>query len=331
MNKKILISLVSLLALLCFQSVYAQHAAKIPRIGFVTGGIGDAKNPGPNFETFRQALRDRDYAEGKNLTVEYRSAEGKGAAYEAQLADELVRLKVDVIVVTALPAIRAAKQATKTIPIVMITSTDPVATGLIHSLARPGGNVTGVTLLTRELSGKRLELLKEAIPSLSRVGILIPTDSTSGAGDFKRYEAEARGLELRLQSLSVRPPNPDFESTFNAAAKARLGAVIAMSYGVLNRHSKRIAELAIKNRMPVMFERSQHVEAGGLVSYAAVEAESYSRAAVIVDKILKGAKPADLPVEQPMRFDFVINLKTARQIGLTIPPGILARATRIIR
>jgi putative ABC transport system substrate-binding protein len=175
-------------------------------------------------------------------------------------------------------------------------------------------------------------LLKEAIPRLSRVGILIPADATSGTDDFKRYEAEARGLKLQVQSLAVHPPDPDFQSTFNdAAAKARLGAMISMSYGVLSRNLKRIAELAIKNRLPVMFERSDQVDAGGLLSYSAVKAESYSRAAVLVDKILKGTKPADLPVEQPMKFDFVINLKTANQISLTIPPEILARATRIIR
>jgi putative ABC transport system substrate-binding protein len=308
----------------------AQQSAKIPRVGFVTGG-GDVNNPGPTFETFRQVLRDRGYSEGKNIAVEYRSAEGKGAAYEAQLAEELVRLKVDVIVATAFPTIRAAMQATKTIPIVIITSADPVATGLIDSLARPGGNVTGVTRLTRELSGKRLELLKEVVPTLSRVGILMAADATTAASDYKRYEAEARGLKLQLQSLTVRPPTPDFPSAFNAAAKARLGAMIAMSYGLLNRHSKGIADLAIKNRLPLMFERSEYVEAGGLVSYTADEAESFSRAAVLVDKILKGTKPADLPVEQPMRFEFLINLKTAKQIGLTIEPNVLVRAQRVIR
>ena len=235
------------------------------------------------------------------------------------------------IVATALPAIRAAKQAIKTIPIVMITSVDPVATGLIDSLARPGGNVTGVNRLTRELSGKRLELLKEVVPTLSRVGILMAADATTAASDYKRYEAEARGLKLQLQSVAARAPNPDFPSAFNAAAKARLGAMIAMSYGLLNRHSKRIADLAIKNRLPLMFERSEYVEAGGLVSYTADEAESFGRAAMLVDKILKGTKPADIPVEQPMKFEFVINLKTAKQIGLTIPPNVLVRAQRVIR
>ena len=185
--------------------------------------------------------------------------------------------------------------------------------------------------MTRELSGKRLELLKEVVPKLSRVGILQTADAITKASDYKRYEAEARGLKLQLQSFEVRTPNPDFQSAFNDAAKARLGAMITISYSALSRNSKRIAELAIKNRLPMMFESSQHVEAGGLVSYAADETESYGRAAVHVDKLLKGAKPADIPVEQPMRFEFVINLNTAKQIGLTVPPEILARATRIIR
>jgi ABC-type uncharacterized transport system substrate-binding protein len=213
----------------------------------------------------------------------------------------------------------------------MITSTDPVATGLTDSLARPGRNLTGVTLLTRELSGKRLELLKEIVPNLSRVGILQAADATTAASDFKRYEAEARGLKLQLKAIEVLPPNPDFQSEFNAAAKARLGALISMSYGLLNRHSKRIADLGIKNRLAVMFERSEVVEAGGLVAYTANEAESYGRAAVLVDKILKGAKPTELPVEQPMRFEFVINLKTAKQIGLTIPQWTLMKATKVIQ
>ena len=244
-----------------------------------------------------------------------------------------MQLKVDVLVVGTLSSIRAAKQATKTIPIVMVIAVDPVATGIVDSLARPGGNITGLTTLNRELSGKRLELLKEAVPRLSRVGVLWEADSRSQAAaiGFKEYEAAARALKIPLQSLEVRGPNPDFEGAFQAAAKGRASALITIRSALLVRYPKQIADLAIKNRLPSMYEGSQYVEAGGLMSYAANDTESFRRAAVYVDKILKGAKPADLPVEQPMKFEFVINLKTAKQIGLTIPPNVLARADRVIK
>jgi len=198
-------------------------------------------------------------------------------------------------------------------------------------LARPGGNITGLTRLTRELSGKRLELLKQAVSGITRVGVLGDADEESVAIGFKEYEAAARALNITFQSLGVRGPNPDFEGTFQAAAKGRVSALITIRSAVVNRHTKRIADLAIKNRLPSMSEGSAYVEAGGLVSYSANEAESYRRAATYVDKILKGAKPADLPVEQPTKFELVINLKTAKQIGLTIPPTVLARADRIIK
>ena len=310
--------------------VEAQQPAKIPQIGFVSG-TGDTKNPGPLVERFRQALRDLGYEEGKNIVVEYRLAGGKGAAREAALAEELVRLNVEVLVATALPALRAAKRATKTIPIVMVTSQDPVATGLVDSLARPGGNITGVTRLTRDLSGKRLELFKEVIPTISRVGILLSADATTASSDLKRYEAAAQALKLRSQALEVRGPNPDFAAVFAAATKGQVSAFITISYALLNQNSKRIADLAIKNRLPSMFERSDYVETGGLVSYANSDVESYGRAAVYVDKILKGSKPSDLPVEQPTKFELVINLKTAKQIGVMIPPSVLARADKVIK
>jgi len=309
----------------------AQQAKGIPRIGYLAGVGGNVKNPGRYTEIFLQALRDRGYTEGKNILIEYRFADGKGAAYEAQLADELVRLKPDVVVLGPLPAILAAKKSTKTIPIVMITSNDPVQRGLIDSLARPGGNLTGVTRMTRELSGKRLELLKEMVPTISRIGIMLAADATALDNDFKRYEAEARALKLQVQRLEVSPSNPDFEALFDAATKTRVNALISMSYGLLNRHSKLIAELGLKKRVPVMFERSESVEHGGLASYTADDTESYKRAAVYVDKILKGSKPADLPVEQAMKFEFVINLKTAKQIGLEIPQWTLMKADRVIR
>jgi putative tryptophan/tyrosine transport system substrate-binding protein len=234
-----------------------------------------------------------------------------------------------VLVLGSLPAIRAAKQATKTIPIVMVTTQDPVATGLVDSLARPGGNVTGLTRLTRELSGKRLELLKEVVPGISRVGALLSAQQSGD--DFKWYETPARALKIQLQLLEVRASKPDFDAAFQAAAKGHANALITIRGSVLIRYVKRIADLAIKNRLPSMHEESEFVGAGGLMSYSDSDAESFRRAAYYVDKILKGAKPADLPVEQPTKFELVINLKTAKQIGLTIPPNVLVRADRVIR
>ncbi len=310
-------------------SATAQQPKKVPRIGYVSGS-GDANNPGPYVEAFRQGLRDLGYIEGKNILVEYRYAEGKQDRIPSIVA-ELVQLKVDVVVAAALPAIRAAKQATKTIPIVMVTTQDPVATGLVDSLARPGGNITGLTRLTRDLNGKRLELLKEVVPEISRVGVLMDANMIDRVPAFKDYETTARVLKIQLQSLEVRGPDPDFDAAFQAAAKGRVSALITITDALLNRYPKRIADLAIKKRLPSMYERSEYVEAGGLVSYAASDAESFRRAAFYVDKILKGAKPADLPVEQPTKFEFVINLKTAKQIGLTIPPNVLVRADRVIK
>src|SRR5262245_28044941 len=219
----------------------------------------------------------------------------------------------------------AAKQSTKTIPIVMVTVQDPVARGFIDSLARPGGNITGLIRLTIELSGQRLELLKEVIPGISRVGMLWEDGSSIGV---KGYEAQEPDLKIELQSIEVRGPNPDLEGAFQAAVNGGASALITVTGGLLNRYPKAIADLAIKNRMPSMYERSPFVDAGGLLSYAPNDADSYRRAATYVDKILKGARPADLPVEQPTKFELVINLKTAKQIGLTIPPNVLARADR---
>ena len=262
--------------------------------------------------------------------VEYRYGEGERDRIPSQVA-ELVQLKVDVLVVRSLPAILAAKQATKTIPIVMVTTQDPVATGLVDSLARPGGNITGLTGLTRELSGKRLELLKEAVPGISRVGVLGEASASVAAIAFKDYEAAARALKMQLLFLEVRGPNPDYEGAFQAAAKGRASAIITVTGPLTASYAKRIADLAKKNRLPSMHEGRQYVEAGGLMSYSSSDTESFRRAATYVDKILKGAKPADLPVEQPTKFELVINLKTAKQIGLTIPPEVLARANSLIK
>jgi putative ABC transport system substrate-binding protein len=289
-------------------------------------GITDA-----SAKAFRARLKDLGYVEGKNIVIEFRHPEGKGPAVEAEMARDLVRLNVDVLVVNATPSIRAAKEATKTIPTVMVSGNDPVNTGLVDSLARPGGNLTGVSLLARELSGKRLELLKEIVPTLSRVGLLTLKDSINAANVLKQYDEAARALKVELRNFEMHSANPELPPVFDAAQKARVGALLPIRNGTINRLVPRIAELAIKHRLPTMFERIGAVESGGLASYTADELESYRRAAVYVDKILKGTKPADLPVEQPTKFELVINLKTAKQIGVTIAPEVLARASRIIK
>jgi putative tryptophan/tyrosine transport system substrate-binding protein len=303
----------------------AQQPTKIPRIGYVIGS-----GPGPLVDAFRQGLRDFGYIEGKNILVEYRYAEGKTDRI-ASLVAELVQLPVDVLVSPTGRAILAAKQMTKTVPIVMVSINDPVATGLVDSLARPGGNITGLSTLVRELGGKRLELLKEIVPGISRVGVLRNPEGPFAGIAFKEYESAAPTFRIQLQSLEVRAPNPDLEGAFQAGVKGRANALVVMRNPVLTGHSKRITDLAIKNRLPSMYEGIEWVETGGLVSYAASEAENYRRVAYSVDRILKGAKPADLPVEQPTKFELVINLKTAKQIGLTIPPNVLARADKVIK
>jgi len=275
-------------------------------------------------------MRELGYIEGKNILVECRYAEGKLDRIPSLVA-ELVQLKPDVLVVVSLLSIRAAKQATKTIPIIIMSTQDPVATGIIDSLAHPGGNITGVTRLTRELSGKRLELLKEAVPRMSRVAVLWSPDDSGASIAFKEYQAVAPSLKIQLQSLEVRDPNPDFEGAFRAAAKKSANALITITNPVLSRYLKRIADLAISNRLPSMYERIAWVEAGGLMFYSANDVETFKRAATYVDKILKGAKPGDLPVQQATKFELVINLNTAKQIGLTIPVRVLERANRVIK
>jgi putative ABC transport system substrate-binding protein len=308
-------------------SAEAQQSQKIPRIGYLPGR-GEPSTPGFQVEAFRQGLRDLGYTEGKNILVDYRYIEEKLDRIPSLVA-ELVQLKPNVLLVVSPPAIRAAKQATKTIPIVIVTTQDPVATGIVDSWAHPGGNITGLSRLTQELSGKRLELFKEVVPGISRVGVLWNADGSGIA--FKEYDAAARALKIPLQSLAVRGPNPDFEGAFQAATKERTNAILTVTNALLVRYPKRIADLAIKNRLPSMCEGSECIEAGGLMSYSANDADLFRRAATYVDKILKGAKPADLPVEQPTKFEFVINLKTAKQIGLTIPPNVLARADKVIK
>ena len=306
-------------------SAQAQQPKKIPRIGYLTQtGRGFAAG------TFQQGLRDLGYIEGKNILIEYRYLEGKMDRVPT-IVTELVQLKVDVLVSPIGEAIRAAKQVTKTIPIVMVITTDPVAAGLVDSLAHPGGNVTGVTRLATDLSGKRLELLQEVVPTISRVGVLLDADYPRASNFFRDYEAAARALKIPLQLLEVRKQNPDFNGAFQTAVKGRVSALITIRVGLTVVYRNQIADLAIKNRLPSMYEGSDYVEAGGLISYSANEAESYRRAAVYVDKILKGAKPADLPVEQPTKFELVINLRTAKALNLTIPQSVLYQADRVIR
>jgi ABC-type uncharacterized transport system substrate-binding protein len=319
--------LLSTLLLATVSSAAGQQPKKVPRIGYVSVS-GDPKTPGQYVEAFRHGLRDLGYVEGKNILVEYRYVEGKLDRY-ASIVAELVQLKVDILLVTA--AFTAAQQATKTIPIVMVTTQDPVAVGLIDSLARPGGNITGLTRLTQELRGKRLELLKEAVPKISRVGVLWDANVTRPGIAVKEYEAAGPALKLQLQSIEVRGPNPDLEGAFQAAVKGRANALVTILNPLLNRYRKEIGDLAIKNRLPSMNEASDYVEAGGLMSYSSKEPESFKRAAWYVDKILKGAKPAELPFEQPTKFEFVINLKTAKALNLTIPQSVLFRADRVIK
>jgi putative ABC transport system substrate-binding protein len=308
----------------------AQQAKKIPRIGYLS--ITDAATDSARAEGIRLALRELGYIEGQNIAIEYRYAEGKNDRLP-ELAAELLRLKVDIIVAAAGDiTIRAAKNATKTIPIVMTGSgVDPVRAGLVESLARPGGNVTGLTRLSRELGGKRLELLKEAVPKLSRVAVLYDP-ATPGLHEVKELlPADARALKLTIQPWEIRAVD-DFEKVFAALNKQRPdGLYVLVGGGVMRPNQKRIAGFALKSRLPSVSSNEKFVDAGGLISYAADDADSYRRVAIYVDKILKGAKPADLPVEQPTKFELVISLKTAKQIGVNIPQSLLYRADKVIK
>jgi len=310
-------------------SVEAQQPGKISRIGYVST-TGNPNNPGPNIETFKRELRELGYLEGSNLFTEYRYIDGK-MDRAPQFVSELLQLKIDVLVVGGLTPVRIAKQATTTVPIVMVTTQDPIATGLVSSMARPGGNLTGVTSLVRDLSGKRLELLKEVTPNVSRVAVLWNADEEGAAIALKEYEAAARVLKIELQSLGVRPHESRLDGAFQAGVKGRANALITITGSFLSSNAKTIADLALKTAVPSMYESYRYVQVGGLMSYSASEAESYRRSAYYVDRILKGAKPADLPIEQPTKFELVINLKTAKQIGVTIPPDVLARVDRVIR
>jgi putative ABC transport system substrate-binding protein len=301
----------------------AQQSKRAPRIGFLSAALVE-----PFREAFREGLRERGYVEGQNIAIEWRHSEGKVGRLPA-LATELSRIKVDVIVTGGTPALLAARDATNTIPIVLCIG-DPVREGFVASLARPGGNITGLTSISIDLAGKRLQLLKEAVPRLTRAGVLWDSADQGAAANFKETEAAARALEVRVQSLEVRSPK-DFESAFKAASEGRAHGLIVLQGLLINPHRTRIVDLATKRRLPTIFADGRHVESGGLMSYAPNYPDMFKRVAIYVDKILKGAKPADLPIEQPTKFELVINLKTAKQIGLTIPPEVLARADKVIR
>jgi putative tryptophan/tyrosine transport system substrate-binding protein len=321
---RILLTLVLLVAV----TAEAQQTKQLPRIGYLSNRVKPPpSSPDMGEEAFRRGLRELGYAEGKDILIEHRYAEGNEDRLPV-MAAELVDLKLDVIVSATIRGIRAAKQATKSIPIIMITTADPVAAGFVNSLARPGGNVTGLTRLVKELSGKRLELLKEAFPKISRVGIV--WDGNAQAVSLKEYEAAGRALKVQIQSLEVDGAKPDLHAAFDAATKNRINFLIPVNALSIS-YAKPIADLAAKNRIATMCERRDNVEAGCLMSYSADETESYKRAAIYVDKILKGTKPSDLPVEQPINFEFIVNLKTANQIGVTIPPNVLVRATQVIK
>jgi putative ABC transport system substrate-binding protein len=331
MKRKItVVILYAMLFALCF-SAEAQQPKKVSRIGYLSNA--DAATDSARAEGIRLALRELGYIEGQNIAIEYRYAKGKvdGAP---EYAAELVRLKVDIIVVASGDQwIRAAKNATKTIPIVMTgQGSDPVRAGLVESLARPGGNVTGLTMLNRELGGKRLELLKEAVPKLSRVAVLYDPANPPSLHEVKELlPADARALKLTVQPWEIRAVD-DFEKVFAALNKQRPDGLYAItSGGVMRPNQKRIAGFALKSWLPSVSPSEVFVDAGGLMSYAADDADRWRRVAIYVDKILKGANPADLPVEQPTKFELVINLTTAKQLGLTIPPNVLARADKVIR
>ena len=312
--------------LLAFSFAVDAQQSHIPRIGYLAAEYGSSPP-----KDFVQALRDLGYVEGKNIAFEYRTSEGKTGAYPDLLRD-LIRLKVDIIVTVATGATLAAKKATSTIPIVMASSTDPVGTGLVASLAWPGGNVTGLTSVTGELGGKFLELLKEIVPRFSRV--VIPAPATSATEDLfiKETEDPARALKIQLIRFPVRGPE-DYQSIFRVAGKERANALVVRLPPSTTpaAQRKQFAELAVKNRLPAIYGTKVWVESGGLVSYGQDQHMRYRRLATYVDKILKGAKPADLPIEAPTKFEFVINLIAAKQIGLTIPPNVLARADKVIR
>jgi putative tryptophan/tyrosine transport system substrate-binding protein len=327
-NRKLvgIVALVVTLAM-CGVVAQAQQAAKVPRIGFLGTTLPFANSD--RIEAFRQGLKELGYTEGKNIALEYRWAEGKLDRLPA-LAAELVRFKVDIIVAGGGTSTQAAKEATTTIPIAMAQAPDPVGSGFVASLARPGGNITGLSLLAPDLSGKRLELLKEIFPRLTRVTVLGDSTNPGNAQSLKEAEVASGAFALQVQYLDV-IDFKDIETAFRAARNGRAEALLVLGSPFFVLQRRQIADLAAKSRLPVIYPLPEFAEVGMLMTYGVSVIDLYRRAAIYVDKILKGAKPAEMPVEQPTKFELVINLKTAKQIGLTIPPNVLARADRVIR
>lgn len=314
--------------LACCSCAETQQPAKAaPKVGFIVA----AGNPSSiRLDAFRLELRDLGYVEGKNILIERRYAEGR-LDRMPELVNDLVEQEVDLIVAPNNVAIRAARKATKSIPIVMVSSIDPVEAGYVKTFSHPGGNMTGLTSMNRDLSAKRVELLRELLPKISRVSVLWDADGPGPAVAFRKYKAAAHAFKLEMRSLEVRGPKPDFEKAFEGSKAARAEALIVVGNPLISQHAKQVFELAIKNRLASMTEEGQFVDAGGLISYGANVADLYRRVAAYVDKILKGATPADLPVEEPNKLELTINLKTAKKIGLTVPRNVLGRADRVIR
>src|SRR5216684_282907 len=307
----------------------AQPREKVPRVGYLSPGSPSEPFRRRRFEAFRQGLRELGYVEGQNIAIESRWAEGKYDRYSA-LAADLVRLKVDVIVAVGGRATQDAQQATRTIPIVMSVVIDPVGSGLVASLARPGGNITGLTIMASDLVGKQLELLKEVVPKVSRVALLSNPANPGSAPQLRQAEAAARALGVGLQLLEARGPQ-EIDSAFAAMTRERAGALLILPDAIFGNQRRQIAELAAKSRLPSLLGVGEYAEAGGLMTYSANNLDLERRAATFVDKILKGAKPADLPIEQPSKFELIINLKTAKALGLTIPQSLLRRADEVIQ
>lgn len=310
----------------------AQQPSKLPRIGFLTYESASDSATALRVDAFRQGLRELGYVEGRNIIMEHRYAEGKFERL-AELAEDLARRKIDIFLVPNDLTARAAQKAAADIPIVMASSGNPIGTGVIASLARPSGNVTGLTSYSPELLGKRLEIMKEVLPKVSRFAFLYDasTEGSASRTAFEEAQAPAKILNVQLQSVGVKAANPDFEGAFRVMAKERIGALITSPGPLLGFHRKKILQLAAQGRIPAIHPTEEWANSGGLMSYAANRADLSRRAAIYVDKILKGAKPAELPVEQPRKFELVINLKTAKEIGIVIPENILARADRVIR
>ena len=329
MSKTVLVGLLATFFLASVSLAEAQQPGKIPRIVLTRPEQSGSPVGEALIEAFRQGLRERGYVEGQNIALEILWLGGGSGQISKRLTDS-TRPKADFIVTSGTASTRAAQRATSTIPIIMAsTGADPVAEGFVASLARPGGNITGLTNMSIDLAGKRLELLKETVPKSSRVAVLLDP-SRPRAAEVKEIQDAAQALGMQVQSPIVKGPD-DFKDAFRSATKGRADALMIVSGGVFNAHRPLLTELAAKSRLPAMYSEHEYVYAGGLMIYASVLTDQYGRAAVYVDKILKGAKPADLPVEQPVKFEFIVNLKTAKQIGLTIPPNLLARADKVIR